>query len=107
VRVAQRFERGFAREVREVDAAAGERRQLHVAARHDGLGRGRDAAQAEPGRDAALVHHAFAAQRQVLLVAHDREPEVTRVLERAAHDGGAHDRPAVVRRAAGARRLER
>ena len=39
-------------------AAAGQLDEAHVALEHDGLGLARNAGQAEPRRDLALVHHA-------------------------------------------------
>ncbi len=65
---------------------AGER---EVARDHDALGDGRVAAEAELGRDDALVHVAAARERRLLAVHRDRPPGGRAVLERAAHEAQA------------------
>ena len=62
----------------------------------DDLGLLRDAGEAEPGRDLALVHHAVAGEVRVGGVVHDQRAEVARVGQRAAHDARVGQRaPAV------------
>ena len=66
-------DRGRRGEVCDVDAAAGELGEEHVALDHDRLARGRLPAQAEQGRDRALVHAGLLGQRRLLAVVDDRE----------------------------------
>ena len=67
-----------------------------VAGDHRRLADARDAAQAEPRGDDALVHHALAGERRVLLVQGDDPADELLVLQRLAQDAGAVDGLAVV-----------
>ena len=66
-------------------AAAGQRGEAHVALQHHCLGGIGDADQAEPCRELALVHHAFADEVGVFGVVHDQRVEVARIGQRAPH----------------------
>ena len=62
---AHHVERLGAGDLGDVVAPAGQRGEPHVALDDDDLGFLRDAGEAEPGRDLALVHHAGAGQVRV------------------------------------------
>ena len=96
-------EGGAARNLAGVIAPAGELDQTDVALKHDGLGGGRDAAQAKPGRDLALVHHAILGQRGILEVMHDQRAEILGVGEHVAHDLGVGEARLAVGEGNGAR----
>ena len=66
-------------------APAGQAHEAHVALEHDGLGLARDAVQAEPRGQLALVHDAVADEVRVLDVVDDERAEIARIGERAAH----------------------
>ena len=68
------------------------------------LGRRRPAAQAEHGRDDALVRLGALGQRRILRVVDDRQPERARVGERVAEQRRRADRRAVVARSRRRRR---
>ena len=93
---AHQVEGARGRQVRDVVAPAGLLEQQEVARHHHVLRQTGDPRQAEPGRPLALVHHALAGEGQVLGVLHDRQAEVLGVEQRAAHQLGVRDRPAVV-----------
>ena len=95
--VADQLEAARGRGVLQVIAAAGQLDQQQVARHHRVLGGARDRRNAEPRRPHSFVHRAFAREVHVLRVLHQRQREVARVRERAAHQLGAPDRPAVVR----------
>jgi hypothetical protein len=79
---------------------AGER---EVAFDHQALRDGRIRAEAELGRDVALVHVPAPRQRWFLAVEGDPAPRDRVVLERPPHKAGGHDRPPVVAEAHGPR----
>src|SRR4051794_31698838 len=89
-------------QVLDVDAAFLVARDRGVAGDQRRLADARDAGQAEPGGDDALVHHAFAGERRVLLVEGDDAAAELLVLQRLAQDAGAVDGLAVVGEAEGA-----
>ena len=68
-----------------VIAAAGQRDEAQVALQHDGFGRFRNAVQAEPRRQFAVIHHAFADQVRIFGVMHDQHVEIARVGQGAPH----------------------
>ena len=88
-----RLARGEVQQVERPRLVAGER---EVARDHDALGHGRVAAEAELGRDEALVHVAAARERRLLAVNRHRPRRRGAVLERAPDQPGRDDRAAVV-----------
>ena len=66
-------------------ARLGQRDEAQVALQHDRFGGLRDAEQAEPRRELALVHHAVADEVRVFGVMHDQRVEIARVGQRAPH----------------------
>ncbi len=71
-----------------VITAVRERDEAHIALEHDGLGRGRHAGEAEPRRELALVHHAFADDVGILGVVDDERVEIAGVGQRPSHHLG-------------------
>ena len=79
-----------------VVAAAGQRGEAEVALEHDDLGLARDAGEAEPGRDLALVHDAGADEVGSAAWCMIERAEIAGIGQRAAHHGGVGDRVAAV-----------
>ena len=75
--------------------------QANVARHHQRLGNARPTAEAERGRDRALVHVAAVRQRRLLLVQGQGQVERPYVLQGSAHQSCALDRRAVVGKARG------
>ena len=93
---ADRLEALARRDVRDVEAGAGERRELDVAGDHRALAHVGPAREAEPGRGPPFVHDALTYECGVLLVDDDGQAEHRGVLEGAAHEVAVRDRLAVV-----------
>ena len=91
--------RGEVQQVERPRLVAGER---EVAPDHDALGHGRVAAEAELGRDEALVHVAAARERRLFAVNGHRPPCRGAVLERAPDHPWRDDRAAIVAEPRGA-----
>ena len=85
------------RHVRQVVAAPGVGHEQQVAGDHHVVRGAGDPLDAEPGREASLVHDAVARECELLGVLNDRQVEVPGVSQRLAHQRGTPDRPAVVR----------
>ena len=73
------------RDMGDVLARAGDLDQPQIALDHDDFGGGRDAGEAEPGRDLALVHGAAGGKARLLRVLDQQQIEGAGVGERAAH----------------------
>ena len=84
------------RNVTEVDVPARQLRQQHVARDHDLFRGGRNALQAQPSGDEALVHDAARRKCRILAVVGDGDVERARVLEGGAHEMTRHDRFAII-----------
>ncbi len=93
---AHRLERLPRAHVRDVDGAAGQRRQRDVAQRHDRLGFAGNPAQAERRGLKAFVCDAVALERLLFAVLDDGDVEHARVFERAPHQQRRRHRPAIV-----------
>ena len=68
----------------------------HVALEHDGLGLARNAGQAEPASQLALIHHPVADQMGVFAVVNNQRAAVARIGQGAAHHLGVGHGPGAV-----------
>ena len=69
-------------------ASAGQLGEAQVALEHDGLRFARNAGEAEPGRDLALVHHAVLCERRLFQMMDDERAEILGVGEHVSHHLG-------------------
>ncbi len=85
---------------------AGQFDETHVAFKHHGLRRGRDAGQAEPCGKLAFVHDAFADKIGIFGVMNNQRVEIARVNKCAAHHQRIGDAVAGIGEGDGARGLQ-